>query len=94
MRVAVVDIGSNSTRLLVADVGEDGVEELDRRSIVTRLGEGVDATGRLGEEPQARVFAALERPSTAPAPAGSPGGSMRQMRRTFAVSGRSRRPAP
>jgi exopolyphosphatase / guanosine-5'-triphosphate,3'-diphosphate pyrophosphatase len=59
-RVAVVDIGSNSTRLLVADVGDDGVRELDRRSIVTRLGEGVDATGALGDAPQERVFAALE----------------------------------
>jgi exopolyphosphatase / guanosine-5'-triphosphate,3'-diphosphate pyrophosphatase len=60
MRAAVVDIGTNSTRLLIADVGP-GVEERHRESIVTRLGEGVDATGRLGEEPQARVFAALER---------------------------------
>jgi exopolyphosphatase/guanosine-5'-triphosphate,3'-diphosphate pyrophosphatase len=59
--VAVVDIGTNSTRLLIADVGEHGVTELVRESTVTRLGEGVDATGRLGEEPQARVFAALER---------------------------------
>ena len=63
MRVAVVDIGTNSTRLLIADVGPGGggVAELRRDAIVTRLGEGVDATGRLGEEPQARVFAALER---------------------------------
>jgi exopolyphosphatase / guanosine-5'-triphosphate,3'-diphosphate pyrophosphatase len=60
VRVAVVDIGTNSTRLLVADVGAGGVEELDRRSIVTRLGEGVDATGALGDQPQARVFAALD----------------------------------
>ena len=59
-RVAVVDIGSNSTRLLVADVDADGVRELDRRSIVTRLGEGVDATGALGDAPRERVFAALE----------------------------------
>ena len=59
-RVAVVDVGSNSTRLLVADVGANGVRELDRRSIVTRLGEGVDATGALGDAPRERVFAALE----------------------------------
>jgi exopolyphosphatase/guanosine-5'-triphosphate,3'-diphosphate pyrophosphatase len=59
MRVAVVDIGTNSTRLLVAEV--DGtVRELDRRAIVTGLGEGVDRTGRLGAEPQARVFRALD----------------------------------
>ena len=60
-RVAVVDIGTNSTRLLLAEVGEDGLHELQRESIVTRLGEGVDATGALGDEPQARVFAALDR---------------------------------
>jgi exopolyphosphatase/guanosine-5'-triphosphate,3'-diphosphate pyrophosphatase len=59
-RVAVVDIGSNSTRLLVADVDTKGVRELDRRSIVTRLGEGVDATGALGDAPRERVFAALD----------------------------------
>jgi len=60
VRVAVVDMGSNSTRLLIADVVDGSIEELDRRSIVTRLGEGVDATGRLGDEPQRRVFAALD----------------------------------
>jgi exopolyphosphatase/guanosine-5'-triphosphate,3'-diphosphate pyrophosphatase len=62
MRVAVVDIGSNSTRLLIADVEPGGgVAECLRESTVTRLGEGVEAAGRLGEEPQARVFAVLER---------------------------------
>jgi exopolyphosphatase / guanosine-5'-triphosphate,3'-diphosphate pyrophosphatase len=62
MRVAVVDIGTNSTRLLIADVEPGGgVAELRRESIVTRLGESVEANGRLGGEPQARVFAALER---------------------------------
>jgi exopolyphosphatase/guanosine-5'-triphosphate,3'-diphosphate pyrophosphatase len=60
MRVAVVDIGTNSTRLLIADVTDRSLTELDRRTIVTRLGEGVDATGALGDEPQQRVFTALE----------------------------------
>jgi exopolyphosphatase/guanosine-5'-triphosphate,3'-diphosphate pyrophosphatase len=64
-RIAVVDIGTNSTRLLVAEVGDGELRELARESVVTRLGEGVDATGRLGDEPQARVFAALD--SFAPA---------------------------
>jgi exopolyphosphatase / guanosine-5'-triphosphate,3'-diphosphate pyrophosphatase len=59
-QVAVVDIGTNSTRLLVAEVGDGELRELARESIVTRLGEGVDATGRLGDEPQARVFAVLD----------------------------------
>ena len=60
MRVAVVDIGTNSTRLLVAEVGTGELRELARESIVTRLGEGVDKTGRLGDEPMGRVFAALD----------------------------------
>jgi exopolyphosphatase/guanosine-5'-triphosphate,3'-diphosphate pyrophosphatase len=61
LRVGVVDIGTNSTRLLVADV-EDGrvVRELERRSEVTRLGEGVDRSGRLGDAPMERVFGVLE----------------------------------
>ncbi|HUB76650.1 MAG TPA: Ppx/GppA phosphatase family protein [Solirubrobacteraceae bacterium] len=61
MRVAVVDIGTNSTRLLVADVAGDGtIGELERRTAVTRLGEGVDTTGRLGEAGIARVRATLD----------------------------------
>jgi exopolyphosphatase/guanosine-5'-triphosphate,3'-diphosphate pyrophosphatase len=60
VRVAVVDIGTNSTRLLIADVRDRTVHEVERRSIVTRLGEGVDAGGRLGEAPQQRVLAALD----------------------------------
>jgi exopolyphosphatase/guanosine-5'-triphosphate,3'-diphosphate pyrophosphatase len=59
MRVGVVDIGTNSTRLLIADVVDGAIDELDRRSQVTRLGEGVDTTGRLGEAPMQRVFATL-----------------------------------
>ena len=59
MRVAVVDIGTNSTRLLVADVRGRGIAELDRRSVVTRLGDGVDATGRLGDAAQGRVLDVL-----------------------------------
>jgi exopolyphosphatase/guanosine-5'-triphosphate,3'-diphosphate pyrophosphatase len=59
VRVAVVDIGTNTTRLLVADVDE-GVTELDRRSIVTRLGEGVDRTGRLTDDAQLRVLDVLD----------------------------------
>jgi exopolyphosphatase/guanosine-5'-triphosphate,3'-diphosphate pyrophosphatase len=60
MRVGVVDIGTNSTRLLIADVEDGAIDELDRRSQVTRLGDGVDATGQLGEPAIARVFATLD----------------------------------
>jgi exopolyphosphatase/guanosine-5'-triphosphate,3'-diphosphate pyrophosphatase len=59
MRVGVVDIGTNSTRLLIADVEDGAIDELDRRSEVTRLGQGVDTSGRLADEAMARVFATL-----------------------------------
>ncbi|MDQ3724161.1 MAG: Ppx/GppA family phosphatase [Actinomycetota bacterium] len=62
MRVAVVDIGTNSTRLLIADVAADGaLRELHRESIVTRLGARVDATGRLQEDAMQRVLDTLAR---------------------------------
>lgn len=49
-RVAVVDIGSNSTRLLVAEVDGGRVLEVERHSRVTRLGRGVDLSGQLSAE--------------------------------------------
>jgi exopolyphosphatase/guanosine-5'-triphosphate,3'-diphosphate pyrophosphatase len=49
-RVAVVDIGSNSTRLLIADVDGGRVSEVERQSRVTRLGRGVDLSGQLAAE--------------------------------------------
>ena len=55
MRVAAVDLGTNSTRLLVADVTDSRVEEITRRLTITRLGEGVDARRRLLPLPIARV---------------------------------------
>ena len=59
IRVAAVDLGTNSTRLLVADVEDDRVDEVVRRTIVTRLGEGVDRRRRLLPVPVARVRNAL-----------------------------------
>jgi exopolyphosphatase / guanosine-5'-triphosphate,3'-diphosphate pyrophosphatase len=50
MRVAVVDMGTNSTRLLVADVEDRSVSEVERESRVTRLGRGVDTSGQLATE--------------------------------------------
>ncbi|MFG3508183.1 exopolyphosphatase [Streptomyces sp. NPDC047821] len=59
-RVAAIDCGTNSIRLLVADVdpvsGE--VTDLDRRMTIVRLGQGVDRTGRLAPEALERTFAA------------------------------------
>jgi exopolyphosphatase/guanosine-5'-triphosphate,3'-diphosphate pyrophosphatase len=55
IRVAAIDLGTNSTRLLVADVEDGRVEEVARGLKITRLGEGVDARGRLLPLPVARV---------------------------------------
>ncbi len=54
-RVAAVDLGTNSTRLLVADVEGESVEEVVRRLQITRLGEGVDGRRRLLPLPIART---------------------------------------
>jgi exopolyphosphatase / guanosine-5'-triphosphate,3'-diphosphate pyrophosphatase len=55
MRVAAIDLGTNTTRLLVADIEGDRVDEVSRRTAITRLGEGVDARRRLLPLPIARV---------------------------------------
>ncbi len=55
MRVGAVDIGTNSTRLLVADVEERRLADVERETRVTRLGEGVDGRRRLLPVPIARV---------------------------------------
>ena len=54
-RVGVVDLGTNSTRLLVADVENGTVRELERRLEITRLGEGVDERRQLLPQAIARV---------------------------------------
>jgi len=57
--VAVIDIGTNTTRLLVAEPQDGEVVELERRTVITRLGQGVDATGRLADEAIDRVAEAI-----------------------------------
>ncbi|HYQ12156.1 MAG TPA: Ppx/GppA phosphatase family protein [Solirubrobacterales bacterium] len=59
MRVAVADMGTNSTRLLVADVEDGEVKELERRSTVTRLGRGVDTSRQLATEAIEDVVSAV-----------------------------------
>jgi len=60
MRIAVADLGTNSTRLLIADA-EPGAppREVSRHTTVTRLGEGVDASGQLSPAAVERVAAAV-----------------------------------
>ena len=60
-RVAAVDCGTNSIRLLVAESdGAGAVRDVDRRMLIVRLGQGVDATGRFADEALERTFAACE----------------------------------
>ncbi len=58
-RVAAIDCGTNSLRLLVADVDPEGgtLVDVDRRTEIVRLGEGVDATGRFTDAALERTFA-------------------------------------
>jgi exopolyphosphatase/guanosine-5'-triphosphate,3'-diphosphate pyrophosphatase len=61
-RVAAFDCGTNSLRLLIADLDPETGEmtELAREMRIVRLGQGVDRTGRISEESMARTFAALD----------------------------------
>ena len=61
-RVAAVDQGSNSTRLLVAEPDQEGgFEDLARDMVITRLGQGVDGTGRLAPEALERTLEVIAR---------------------------------
>lgn len=59
-RVAAYDCGTNSLRLLVADITGDRITELARETTIVRLGQGIDATGEFAPEALARTFAACE----------------------------------
>jgi exopolyphosphatase/guanosine-5'-triphosphate,3'-diphosphate pyrophosphatase len=58
-RVAAVDCGTNSVRLLIADIVDGRLTDLERRMEIVRLGQGVDETGRLAPEALDRTFAAM-----------------------------------
>lgn len=59
MRVAAVDCGTNSVRLLIADVRDDELSDVERRMEIVRLGQGVDRTGRLAPDALERTFKAM-----------------------------------
>lgn len=60
MRVAAIDCGTNSIRLLVADVEGHSLQEVTREMTVVRLGEGVDRTGAFAGAALERTFAACD----------------------------------
>jgi exopolyphosphatase/guanosine-5'-triphosphate,3'-diphosphate pyrophosphatase len=62
VRVAAIDCGTNSLRLLIADVDPRAgrLDDVNRRMEIVRLGQGVDATGRLAPEALTRTFRVLE----------------------------------
>ena len=58
MRLAAIDIGTNSTKMTVADISENGLLSVVLEdSDVTRLGEGVDQSRRLGDLPRCALLA-------------------------------------
>jgi exopolyphosphatase/guanosine-5'-triphosphate,3'-diphosphate pyrophosphatase len=59
-RVAAVDCGTNSIRLLIADLVDGSLAEVDRRMTIVRLGQGVDATGAFAPDALERGFAASD----------------------------------
>ena len=71
MRVAAIDCGTNSIRLLVADVAADRLVDIDRRMEIVRLGEGVDRTGRFSDAALVRTFAACDLYASAISSAGA-----------------------
>ena len=59
-RVAVIDCGTNSLRLLVTDIDGESQRDVDRRLEIVRLGQGVDRTGRFAPEALARTLTVVE----------------------------------
>ena len=60
MRVAAIDCGTNSIRLLIADIENGSLTDVVRTMVIVRLGEGVDKTGEFSQAALARTFAAIE----------------------------------
>ena len=60
MRVAAIDCGTNSIRLLIADIENGTLTDVVRTMVIVRLGEGVDKTGEFSQAALARTFAAIE----------------------------------
>ena len=60
MRVAAIDCGTNSIRLLIADVDNGKLTDVVRTMVIVRVGEGVDQTGQFSQAALQRTFAATD----------------------------------
>ncbi len=60
VRVAAIDCGTNSIRLLIADISNGTLTDVVRTMVIVRLGEGVDKTGEFSQAALSRTFAAIE----------------------------------
>jgi len=60
VRVAAIDCGTNSIRLLIADIENGSLTDVVRTMVIVRLGEGVDKTGEFSQAALTRTFAAIE----------------------------------
>ena len=60
VRVAAIDCGTNSIRLLIADVDNGKLTDVVRTMVIVRLGEGVDQTGQFSQAALQRTFAATD----------------------------------
>ena len=77
-RVAAIDCGTNSIRLLIAEADPTGgLVDLERRLKIVRLGQGIDATGEFHPDALARTFAAIEHYAESIAAAGVPASAVR-----------------
>ena len=60
MRVAAIDCGTNSIRLLIADIENEKLTDVVRTMVIVRLGEGVDKTGEFSQAALTRTFTAID----------------------------------
>jgi len=60
LRVAAIDCGTNSIRLLIADIENEKLTDVVRTMVIVRLGEGVDKTGEFSQAALARTFSAID----------------------------------
>ena len=60
VRVAAIDCGTNSIRLLIADIENGSLTDVVRTMVIVRLGEGVDKTGEFSQAALQRTFSAIE----------------------------------